>query len=270
MIHVHDTRPLRGCPVATIDFETTGPDPHTCEPVSVAVVHSVLGHEAESQVVAYQSLIRPTGPIPPEASEIHGITEADVVHAPRLVDVMLPLCGALNGRLLCAYNLPFDWLVLTRQFKPVAAYYSPISRTTYKIPTWGGLDPLVWVRALHRYDKGEGRHTLATIAGRYDVPLSAHQATADATATAQLLPLLLRALVRHRDGPRGSLEGGALTVADLWRWQVEAALTDELRFALHVATRYPLDRAPSLLRWRDLTRRHWSDIQPPEKPGEDR
>src|SRR3972149_4178140 len=57
--------------IACIDFETTGPDPKTCEPVELAVVR----FEGGEVVSRYSTLIEPDAAIPPEATAIHGITD---------------------------------------------------------------------------------------------------------------------------------------------------------------------------------------------------
>ena len=70
-------RPLRGCPVAVIDVETTGIDPREARIVEIAVVTVDALGESEP-VVAYHQRVRPDIPIPPDATKVHGISDADV------------------------------------------------------------------------------------------------------------------------------------------------------------------------------------------------
>ncbi len=60
--------------IFTIDFETTGVDAKTAEPVEVAIA-SVT---EDTPRFEFESLIKPTIPIPPETSAIHHITDEDV------------------------------------------------------------------------------------------------------------------------------------------------------------------------------------------------
>jgi len=58
------------------------------------------------------SLIRPVKHIPADATAIHGITDADVAHAPLWRDVRPQVLSALNGRDLIIYNAGFDLQLL--------------------------------------------------------------------------------------------------------------------------------------------------------------
>lgn len=218
------TRPLRGARVAIFDFETTGADPATCHPVQVAIAHCDLG--VTEPVLAFQSLIRPPCAIPAEATAVHGISDLDVQDAPAWDDIEEEVFNATAGRILCAYNLPFDWQILAR--------LDPLPRPFF------GLDPLVWVKAISKYEKGK---KLSDECARRGIPLAAHDAGADAIATAQLLPLLLRDLVRGRerldtygraqkDGPWCSVDDVS-TVEGIWSWTTATALEQERDFAAY-------------------------------------
>ena len=218
------TRRLRGARVAVLDFETTSPDPLATHPVQVAIAHLDLG--VTEPVLAFQSLIRPPCAIPAEATAIHGISDFHVKDAPTWEDVEDDIAVALAGRVLAAYNLPFDWQILHRM-DPLCAPF-------------GHLDPLVWVKAISKYEKGK---RLSDECARRGIPLAAHDAGADALATAHLLPLLLRDLVRGRerldkygraqkDGPWCSVDDVS-TVEGIWSWTTATALEQERDFAAY-------------------------------------
>jgi exodeoxyribonuclease X len=59
--------------IFTIDFETTGVDAKTAEPVEVAIADV-----SYDECFSMSRLIKPTIPIPPETSAIHHITDEDV------------------------------------------------------------------------------------------------------------------------------------------------------------------------------------------------
>ncbi|MFM2162533.1 MAG: hypothetical protein RLZZ383_2045 [Pseudomonadota bacterium] len=199
-------RALRGAPVAVLDFETTGPDPETAIPVQIAVVHCALGDDEPS--VVYRTLVQPGVPIPAGASAVHHIFDADVADAPTWPEVLPGLLAALQGRVLAAYNLPYDWTILARGVRD--AGYAPEA-----LP-FGTLDPLVWAQVVQKYKAGK---KLVDVAGRYGIPVDAHDAAGDALATALVMPRLLHDLGRHADGGRAPL----MSVDAMWRWTCTAA-----------------------------------------------
>jgi DNA polymerase-3 subunit epsilon len=58
--------------------------------------------------ILLDTLVRPSGPIPPEASAIHGITDEHVASAPAFPDIYPQLVALLVGRDVVAYNASFD------------------------------------------------------------------------------------------------------------------------------------------------------------------
>lgn len=217
MISPTSTIPLRGAPIAVLDFETTGVDPRTCHPVQVAVATCRLG-ESEPEV-AFRTLIRPPSPIPEAASAIHDITDADVADAPTMAEALPDLLSLLNGRVLAAYNLPFDWQILAR-FAP-------------SIP-FGSICGFVLARAIDKFERGK---KLSDVASRRGIRFDAHDAGSDALTTARLLPVLLRELARgkerqdrygrtHKDGPWCE-PADLRSVGALWRWTLRAGAEQE-------------------------------------------
>lgn len=222
VIHPTSTQPLRGCPVAVLDFESTGTDPREAHPVQVAV--ATLDALGDSEpVLALSTLIRPPCPIPPESTEIHGITDAAVSSAPTLEDALPQVLAAIEGRALCAYNLPYDWTILK-----AAVERSRIARTlgaVYDLP-WGTLDPFVWAKEVDKFEKGK---KLTDVAARRGLALdNAHDASADVLMTARLLPVLLRELGRGRGENGPWCRGRDLqSIAAFWAWQCRTAAAQE-------------------------------------------
>lgn len=214
VIDPHADLALRGAPVAVLDFETTGPDPTSCRPVQAAVAWCALG-DSEPEVVL-KLLIDPEEPIPDGAAAVHGITDDMVRGAPTWPEALPRLLEVLHGRVLAAFNLPFDWQVLARGVAEAGG-------DPRDVP-FGALDPLVWAKTAQRYEKGK---RLVDVAGRYGVDVDAHDAAGDATATALIMPRLLHDLGRHRECGREPL----LSVGAMWAWTVRQALADEESFA---------------------------------------
>jgi DNA polymerase-3 subunit epsilon len=111
---------LLGHPVATAEFlvvdtETNGLSGDSCEVTEVGAV-LVGGGELHDR---WQSLVRTSAPLRRGIQRFTGITQAMVDGAPPLEDVLPPLAGHLQGRVLVAHNAPFDRRVLRQAFERV-------------------------------------------------------------------------------------------------------------------------------------------------------
>lgn len=83
-----------------LDTETTGLG-SGAEICSIAVIDDA-GH------VLLDTLVKPALPIPPDATEIHGITDADVAAAPGWETVWPQVCELVRNRLVIIYNADYD------------------------------------------------------------------------------------------------------------------------------------------------------------------
>ena len=89
-----DLRPL------VFDTETTGLNNYA-EIVELAVVEW-------TGVPVFNKILRPSGPVEPEAAAIHRISDAEIGAAPSIADVLPVLRGLFDGRVVVSYNLDFD------------------------------------------------------------------------------------------------------------------------------------------------------------------
>lgn len=157
-----------------LDTETTGLGPGD-EVIQVALVSTA------GEPLLY-TLVRPSRPIPPDSTAIHGLTDADVADAPDADEVLDQLHRAVGGKLILAYNAPFDMRVLQQTAE-----------------LWG-LPRQEWraecVMRLHAQWAGQWRstfgefrwHTLGNAARAAGLgELQAHDALADAQMTRRLL-----------------------------------------------------------------------------------
>ena len=87
-----------------LDTETTGLGPAD-EIVQIAILDG-------SGASVMNQLIKPTIPIPPVASAVHGIQDRDVVEAPSFKEIYIRLSALLAGQVVIAYNMDFDWRML--------------------------------------------------------------------------------------------------------------------------------------------------------------
>lgn len=192
-------------PIVVIDVETTGVIPGLDAAVQVALVR----FENRKVVGRFSTLVNP-GPrgIPKEATAIHGITYKQVrdADAPFIETVFLnsDVRGLLKDAQPAAYNASFD-----QRFVPASAFEDW---------TWPWLDPLIAVRAVDRYVRGEGRHKLEAACARRGIPLvGAHDAAADAEATGKLLYHVLSEVPQVVDQSLGTVLAWQMrTEADQW------------------------------------------------------
>ena len=107
-------------PVAVIDFETTGLTPGYDRVVEVSVVRIDPGEEPR---LVFDTLVNPSRAM--AASEIHGITDADVAKAPRFQDIAGELLAATKCCVISAYNVYFDIKFLNFELSNAGVDYEP-------------------------------------------------------------------------------------------------------------------------------------------------
>jgi DNA polymerase-3 subunit epsilon len=95
--------PVVDTPTAIIDFETTGLSPGADRVVEVSVIRREPGGRSE---IVLDTLVNPRRPM--GATEIHGITDADVKDAPAFEEVAAGVARVVSGCVLAAYNVYFD------------------------------------------------------------------------------------------------------------------------------------------------------------------
>lgn len=86
-----------------LDTETTGF--YNAEIVQIGVINL-------SGEIILDSLVKPTIPIPSEASAIHGITDEMVANSPDFPSIYPKIQDALEGKLVIIYNSEFDISIL--------------------------------------------------------------------------------------------------------------------------------------------------------------
>ncbi|WP_199037906.1 exonuclease domain-containing protein [Glycomyces salinus] len=184
-------------------------------------------------------LIDPGVPIPPGASRVHGITDAQVREsgaAPEgaLREITAELSAAIEAEVpLVLFRAGFDLTMLSHE----------LDRHGIEQPDWGKaavVDPAVLDKRVDRYRKG--KRTLGVTARHYGVPLEdAHSAAGDAAAT-----VALARAIGGRYPEVGSLGVRGLHESQV-RWHAEDAASLEAYFkrsgrAERVERRWPLAR----------------------------
>jgi len=177
----HERR-LDGVRFAVVDVETSGlrPRRHHLLQIAVVVVDATgaVGSEWSTYVRPRWWRVARLGP-----RHVHGITRPMLRHAPSESEAMAEFAARVHGAVLVAHNAKFDLAFLRRA----------AARAGVRLPAAAPLCTLRMSRALD--PDRERSHRLADLCQRYDVhPGRAHDALADAEATAAVLPHLLDAL----------------------------------------------------------------------------
>jgi DNA polymerase-3 subunit epsilon len=178
-------------PLAAFDTETTGVDGESDRIVSAAVV---VQDAPGTRPRVTRWLVNPGVPVPPGATEVHGLTDLHLQRngrwpAPVMEEIGRELADqAAAGRPLVIMNAPFDLTMLDRELKRHRA--SSLARYLDGSPLCV-LDPRVLDKHLDRYRKG--RRTLTDLCAHYEVELAeAHDAAADAQAALDVVRALGR------------------------------------------------------------------------------
>jgi DNA polymerase-3 subunit epsilon len=170
--------------LVAIDTETTGRDPMVDRIVEIACVTFERG-----QIVERKSwLVNPGRPIPKEAFEVHGIGDEEVKDAPSFALLVPELLAALKGAVPLAYNAEYDRTILTAELGRVSLDTAALPPAVRKGIEW--IDPLVWARELHRFEKSRA---LGEVSQRLGIEIGrAHRAAGDAEAALRVFAEFLR------------------------------------------------------------------------------
>lgn len=161
---------------AVVDVETTGTSIESDEIVSIAVVRL----DAEGvELDRFWSLVRPAGPIPPEATAVHGIDAAAVARAPSFEELAPELLAMLEDAVFVAHNAGFDLPLVEHAFARAGTRYRPAG-VACTLDAFRLLEPTA---TSHRLESLSERHGVAH--------RDAHDARGDVLATVALLRILL-------------------------------------------------------------------------------
>lgn len=182
---------------AVIDLETSGFSTRRHRILQLGMVTAEVTADGCAVIDRWSSLIHlrwPFSRVGP--THVHGITRPMLRDAPRLDDVLDELGERIDGAVFTAHNARFDGEFLLRAAR----------RRGRDDPLRDALSTrLCTLRMSRRLDpERQQAHGLADLCDRYGVELARpHDALADATATAQVLPHLLAA---HRVTERDQLD----------------------------------------------------------------
>jgi len=94
------------------DFETTGLSPASDRVVEIGALAFRASRDGGTWKPvpdgAYETLVNPGRPIPPEVSALHGIDDLTVSSAPSFAEAASAFLPFIEGSILIAHNAPFD------------------------------------------------------------------------------------------------------------------------------------------------------------------
>lgn len=169
-------------PIVFIDLETTGTNRQQDRIVEIAVTKIKPDGNTES----FDSLVDPNIPIPPEASQIHGLTNDDVRGHPTFDKISSQILSFVEGCDFAGFSVEFDLSILEAEFRRAGICFSCGGRKILDVKKiYKKLDPRDLSTAYSKYCGKE-------LDG-------AHRATVDVQAT---IDVLLAQLNMHEELPR--------------------------------------------------------------------
>lgn len=153
------------------DLETTGLDTGQDRIIEFCFVSLNSDLEATGR---FQSLVNPQKPIPPESTEIHGITDEAVAEAPKFGSFARRIQALVDQSILIAHSGNFDMAVLNAELNRCG------------LPGLSPSHPLIDTLMIERYVNS---HKLESAYERYEGKTfdNAHRAEADTLATIAVL-----------------------------------------------------------------------------------
>ncbi len=149
-----------------LDTESTGLGPEA-EIVDIALVSA-------NGSVLFDSLVRPSGPIPAEASGIHGIFDHHVAAAPTWTEIAPYLATLLGGARVVVYNARYDSGLINQC---CARYGQHAMAGSWECAM---LSYAAYVGEPGKWGRGFRWHKLDAAARAFGFPPGGHRALADA------------------------------------------------------------------------------------------
>jgi len=168
-------RSLRETTFVVVDLETTGGAPEGCGITEIGAVKICGGEE----LAEFATLVNPGQPVPPYITVLTGITEAMLLPAPPLPEVLPAFLEFARDAVWVAHNAPYD----------VGFLRAACGRLGYPWPAPKVLDTAALARRALTRDEVPDRR-LATLAGHFLTRTPTHRALDDARAAVDVLHAL--------------------------------------------------------------------------------
>jgi DNA polymerase-3 subunit epsilon len=159
---------------AIVDIETTGGYAAANDIMEVAIVL----HDGALVTEVYQTLIKPTVPIPYFIQSLTGITPLLLQDAPSFAEVAPVIFEKLQGRVFVAHNVNFDYSFIKHH----------LAANGFEL----ALPKLCTVRLSRKVFPAMPSYSLGNLCRHFNLPIeNRHRAGGDATATARLFNHIL-------------------------------------------------------------------------------
>ena len=151
-------KPLRDIEFVVFDCEMTGLQP----PQGDEIIQTGAVRVLQNRILTgegFERLVNPGRPIPPGSIKFHGITDADVVGKPSIVDVLPEFRAYVGSGVMVGHNAAFDMKFISlKEGAAGVRFDNPV------------LDTMLVSSML---DGGEGGHSLDALCARYGVSIMA-------------------------------------------------------------------------------------------------
>ena len=159
---------------AIVDVETSGMSANNCKITDIAIII----HDGNKIVDEYQSLVNPERKISRKITQLTGIDNEMVRHAPKFYEIAKKVFQMTEGHVFVAHNVAFDYRIINKEFEELGG--------TFK------RKQLCTVRTARRLIPGSKSYSLGNICEELTIPITQrHRAYGDALATTKLFDILL-------------------------------------------------------------------------------
>lgn len=161
---------------AIIDVETTGGAARYERITEIAIVL----HDGEAVLDTFSTLINPERSIPWNITQITGITDEMVAHAPRFFEVAKQIVEMTEGAIFVAHNVSFDYNFIREEFARLGYAYTRKQLCT--------------VRLSRKVFPGLPSYSLSNLKRHFEIYAErSHRALDDTLATVQIFERILAA-----------------------------------------------------------------------------
>ncbi|MCB0543822.1 MAG: 3'-5' exoribonuclease [Saprospiraceae bacterium] len=159
---------------AIIDVETTGGTARYERITEIAIVL----HDGEKVTDTFSSLINPERSIPWNITQLTGITDEMVAHAPRFFEVAKTIVEMTEGAIFVAHNVSFDYSFIREEFARLGYTFTRKQLCT--------------VRLSRKVFPGLPSYSLSNLKRHFGIHAErSHRALDDTLATARIFELIL-------------------------------------------------------------------------------
>lgn len=160
---------------AIIDVETTGGSPSIDRIIEIAIIV----YDGTTVLDQFSSLVNPKRNIDKYVTQLTGITDKMVKHAPPFEDIKDKILAITEGNIFVAHNVKFDYGMVRGEFKRLGVDY-----VRKQIDT---------VTLAHKVLPGFNSYSLGSLCDSLGIIIeNRHRALGDAEATVKLLDIILK------------------------------------------------------------------------------